>query len=492
MGKKTVIYIGEEELQAVVYNTGRKKPEILFHHFAALPAGCVINGIIVNEEAFLDAIMKFRAGCRFRLEKADLIVDSSHIMVKAMAVPDRMKHKQFLYTARAELQAIDKKKESVYDYSEICPKNPEAKRDILCGGIRRDMVEQYMAIFRDAGIQIVGMDALLDCVVHMVEYIPFLCRRTIILCVLNGQNAISFLFSNGSYIMHSRNRLLAERKEGKAIRELIGRITTMCQFSQNQKEFDGVRAVYFFGLLKEEEPELAMLAEAVHLKTEIFSLKDYVEIKAPESIPFDRMAGILSVVLPARRKKFNFAEAMKRKAVVSVEKTGTAGLVISSILAVFVVLLLASASVMLGNRGMEKEISRLHFYTEKEENLEEYERLLRLKKKIGQYETEISQMEKIREELLGNPQPDLEIFNAVREQAGTISCINFRYSSETGILSFSCYAGNYHGIAGFVKDLREAGIFSDVEYSGYTFDKSVGMYSFGISGSLKGRKGGMP
>lgn len=492
MEKKTVIYIGEEELQAVVYSTGRKKPEIFFHHLAALPAECVINGMIVNEEAFLDAIMKFKAGCRFRLEKADLIVDSGHITVKAMEVPDRMKHKQLLYTARAELLAIDKKKESIYDYSEICPKNPEAKRDILCGGIRRDMVEQYVGIFRDAGIQIEGMDVLLDHVVHMVENIPSLCRRTIILCVLNGQNAISFLFSNGSYIMHSRNRLLAERKEGKAIRELFGKITTMSQFFQNQKEFDGVQSVYFFGLLKEEEPELTLLAESVHLKTENFSLKDYVEIKMPESFPFDRMAGILSAVLPAKRKKFNFAEAMKQKAVESVERTGMLGFVISPILVALVVLLLISASVMLRNRGMQKEISRLHVYTEKKENLEEYERLLRFKKKIGQYEAEISQMEKIKEELSVNPQPDLEIFDAVREHAGTISCVNFQYSSEKGILSFSCYAEDYHQIAGFVKELRETEIFSDVEYSGYIFDKSEGMYSFGISGSLKSQKGGMP
>ena len=71
------------------FRTNRKKPRILFHHLAALPEKCVINGIIVNEEAFLDAIMKFKAGCRFRLEKAELIVDSSHIMVKGIAVPDR-------------------------------------------------------------------------------------------------------------------------------------------------------------------------------------------------------------------------------------------------------------------------------------------------------------------------------------------------------------------------------------------------------------------
>lgn len=492
MAKKTVIYIGKEEIQAVVYSTNRKKPRILFHHLAALPEKCVINGIIVNEEAFLDAIMKFKAGCRFRLEKAELIVDSSHIMVKGIAVPDKMKHKQLLYTARAELFANDKKKESIYDYSEIRPKNPEAKRDILCGGMRRDMVERYAGIFRGAGIQIVGMDALLDCVVHMVEYIPFLCQKTIILCVLSGQNAISILFSNGSYIMHSRNRLLAERKEGKAIRELLGRITTMSQFSQNQREFDEVQAVYFFGLLKEEEPELVLLAESVHLKTENFSLKDYIEIKVPESIPFDRMTGILSAVLPVKRKKFNFTEAMKRKAVESVERTGMFGFMVSAILAVLAALLLTSALVTLGNRGMKKEISRLRFYTEQEENLEEYERLLRLEKRIGQYEAEISQMEEIGEELLGNPQPDLEIFDAVREQAGTISCMNFQYSSEKGILSFSCYAGNYHQIAGFVKELREMGIFSDVEYSGYVFDKSVGMYSFGISGSLKSWKGGTP
>jgi len=175
-----------------------------------------------------------------------------------------------------------------------------------------------------------------------------------------------------------------------------------------------------------------------------------------------------------------------------VERTGMFGFMVSAILAVLAALLLTSALVTLGNRGMKKEISRLRFYTEQEENLEEYERLLRLEKRIGQYEAEISQMEEIGEELLGNPQPDLEIFDAVREQAGTISCMNFQYSSEKGILSFSCYAGNYHQIAGFVKELREMGIFSDVEYSGYVFDKSVGMYSFGISGSLKSWKGGTP
>ncbi len=492
MAKKTIIYIGAGELQAVVYSTNRKKPKILSHHLSPLPRGCVINGIIVNGEAFLDAVMKFKTGCRFRLEKAELIVDSSHVMIKSMAVPDKMKQRQLLYTARAELLAIDKKKESIYDYSEIRPKNPEAKRDILCGGMRRDMAEQYMEIFRDAGIQIVGIDALLDCVVHMVEHIPSLCQKTIILCVLDGQNAISFLFANGSYIMHSRNRLLTERKDGKAVRELLGRISTMNQFSQNQREFDEVQTVYFCGLLKEEEPEIPVIAESVHLEAESFSLKDYVELKVPESVPFDRMAGILSAVIPVKRKKFNFAEAMKRKAVVSVERAGAFGFGTVFLLAVLAALFLASAVIMLGNRGMKEELSRLHSYTEKEENLAEYRRLLRLNEKIGQYEAAVSQMEEIEEEFHGNPQPNLEIFDAIREQAGTISCLNFQYSSEKGILSFSCYAGNYHQIAGFVKGLREAGIFSDVEYSGYTFDKSTGMYSFGISGSLKSREGGTP
>ena len=141
------------------------------------------------------------------------------------------------------------------------------------------------------------------------------------------------------------------------------------------------------------------------------------------------------------------SEAMKRKAVETVERTGMYGVMVSSILAVLAALLVISASVILGNSGMRKEISRLQFYTEQEENLEEYERLLTLRKKMEQYEAEISQMERVGEELLGNPQPDLEIFDTVRGQAGTISCMNFQYSSEKGILSFSCYAENYHQIA---------------------------------------------
>lgn len=485
MAKKTEIYVGANEIQAVAYSGSSKRITVAGYYTYPLPEGCMINGLIMNEEAFQDAVSEFVSGCKFKLNKSRLLVDSSQIMLKSLPLPEKMQKKQILYAVRAELSSLDNKKEYTYGYGEIKARREGASRDILCCGIEKELAEKYKNAFAQAGVKLGGMHVVPGCMMHMVERNPALCEGTIILCVLDGQTAVTYLFANGCYIMHSRNRLLTKRGDGKITGELLGRISTMNQFSQSQKDFDKVSRVYFCGLDENEAEGCHVVTDTFQLEAEPFSLEGQFKVsKRIMGLPYETLFNILAATLPSKRRDVDFLAAEKEASVDTLEKKGHPGLFITSLVLCAVALLGAWGVVMYGNYQIRSEIEEIRLFTEDPGNLEEYQNVLILQDRISQYRSAIQQVESADAILASTTQPDAQMLYSIEATAGAIGCADYQYSQENEQLSFNCLAEDYHSIPGFIRGLKQSGFFSGVSYSGYAYDENVGGYRFSVVGRL--------
>lgn len=490
MSKRTMIYVGAREIQAAVCVTGRKGTVIRACETMPIPEGCMINGLIMNEEEFQSTVADFVSRCRFKLKKPVLLVDSSQIMLKNMAMPGQLKKRQLLYSVRAELAALDNKKEYIYDYSEIHSRNADGTKTILSGGIDAELADQYQEIFAAAGVTAAGMDVLSDGVIHMVEQVPELNSGTIILCTLDGQNAVTYLFSDGAYLMHSRNRLLTKRGDEKIVGELLGRISSMNQFSQSQREFEKAGAVYFCGLTKEEEPGIQIIKDTFQLQTEVFSLEAYIRAGKGVDVDYGRMFGILASMVPTKRKTFNFLSADKEKAVETVEKRKGPGVGIAVVGGVVAVLGIASGIVLYGNMKLKNELAAITAFTESPSNRKEYERIQEMEKTLGYYGAALEQLTTAQKIVLETVQPDSRMLSSIEMMAGGITCMEYTYTKEQDLLTFTCLTDDYRSIPGFIRALKSAGYFKNVNYSGYSYEEGLGRYRFGISARLLKAEGG--
>lgn len=485
MAKQTEIYIGAKEIQAVVYSRGSKKVTISGYYTYPLPDGCMINGLIMNEEAFQETLSEFVSGCKFKLNKSRLLVDSSQIMLKSLPLPEKMQKKQILYAVRAELSSLDNKKEYTYGYGEIKARREGASRDILCCGIEKELAEKYKNAFAQAGVKLGGMHVVPGCMMHMVEKNPALCEGTIILCVLDGQTAVTYLFANGCYIMHSRNRLLTKRGDEKITGELLGRISTMNQFSQSQKDFDKVSKVYFCGLDANEAEGCHVVTDTFNLEAESFSFEGQFKLsRSVMGIPYETLFNVLAAVLPSKRRDVDFLAAEKEVSVDTLEKKGHPAVLAISLVSCAAVLAAAWGVIVYGNFKIRSQIQEIRLFTEDAGNLEEYRNILNLQERISQYRSAIQQVEAADTILASTTQPDAQMLYSIEATAGAISCADYQYVQENEQLSFNCLAGDYHSIPGFIRALKQSGFFSGVSYSGYSYDETAGGYRFSVVGRL--------
>lgn len=471
MAKYTVIHVDEEELRAVKCFVTAGKITILAYHTEPLPDGCVRDGQLIDKTSFQMALHDFSDRCGFALSGARLLLGSGKLLLKSLTVPDKLQKRELLYTVRAELSAISGGKEYRYDYSEICPPRGTNARYILCGGMERESIQAWRSGFQEAGISLAGIETEEDAVIHLAERVPELSTGTVILCLREGRNVISFLFAEGSYLMHSRSSF----PEG-----LLGRINMLCQLSQSRTERKAVSKLFTCGFAG-EEAELQVIAETFGIPVSPFSLEAYVEEGRVAQVPYEKMTGILAAVLRDDRKRFDFLAAEKMRSVKTVERLGAAEMRLAFLGICAAVLMAAAGAASYKAQRLERELEEIRAFIEDEQYLAAYSEVSLAEKEAIRLETALVQAAKMQEAAARDGQPDSEMFVSIEAAAGEIECFGYHYSKTDGTLCFTGIAGDYRRIPKFVDRLKASGHFLEVTYTGYLYDESAGGYRFEIS-----------
>lgn len=488
MSKQSIIYLAGDRLVLVQGKPGAKKLAVTGYRQQALPEGTVLNGVVTDPSAFTEGLKALRAAAGKAAARPWLVVDSSQIMAKPLAVPRQLKEKQLLNIVRSELGELDTAgRDLVYDYTELPPLPGSPELQLLCGGAERGMIQQYTELFGAAGIKLAGVSSALGSCLRMVEFLPELARQSFILCVLDGQTVVTYLFAGGRYLMNTRSRLITERGGPAVLGELLGRVSSMLQFSQSQKAAEPAKTVYFCGLLPAEAPGCQLVADTFGV--EALPLPAFRAVTAAPNTGFALADAFVAVggLVQSKRRRADFLAASRSKAAPAGMEKKSSGLPWALPICLAVLLVALWGVVFYGNTRLSSQLAAVQAYTQDPANLDALARVQADRSAAENYRAAAAEAGRAVEILNSTLQPDEPMLRRADGAAGEeVTFTGYDYLADEDRLTYSCTAADYHDIPDFIARMYATGDYTAIGYGGYTQGPGEGGYVFTITCTVRG------
>lgn len=499
MGKQSVIYLAGDELVLVQAKPTQKQVRVNQFYRQPLPTGTVFNGVITNEEALAAGLAELRQAVGKPAAKALLVIDSNQIMAKPLSVPAKLTPKQVAAVAARELSEVGKTDdEHVYDYGVLQRPQKPGETPILCTAITRERVNQMQELFSKAGIQLTGVTSALAATLRTMEFVPELSGQSLVLCVLNGQTLVCYLFAEGQYLMNSRTRIITDRGSPAVISELLGRISSMLQFSQSHKDAEPAKTVYFCGLDSAEVSGCKLVADTFHVTAQPLPAFSGVRASAKTEFVLADAFAPVGALLPSKLRSIDFLAASRRKSPMVETKTKKNRLpfwpLILSVLAIGAL----TGVALYSNNQLQTQLDGVNAYLLNADNIA-LEQQVNLDRLTAQhYQAATAEVQRAMDVLNATVQPDANFFARANVAAGeTIFYLGCSYNATSHEIHYSCWTPDYRNIPTYISNMYATFDYVDIDYPGYSQAANAfsgaddngqagAGYSFNITCTIKG------
>lgn len=243
---KSSIYVSSEKIELLGYVKSGKRVSVKDYAQVPLPEGAMINGMITDHAALVEALGALRAQRPALFADAALLVDGSSILSKRVLVP-KLNAWQYDRLIRDEFgSAMENTDHLICGYQKLGGK-PEA---ILAVAVDRGQVESYLATFQDAGIKLSAIRVGVQAVLNFVDHHPDLQKQTFVLNLIEGVSVMSMVFDNGVNVFMSRTRLYSEDQE-QFVQSMHSNLSGLMQFNASQN-LGRITHSYYLGLKTED------------------------------------------------------------------------------------------------------------------------------------------------------------------------------------------------------------------------------------------------
>ncbi|GKG98960.1 hypothetical protein CE91St54_08910 [Hungatella hathewayi] len=463
------VYLGENEIRTVLGRSG-KTIEIMDCLSVRLKEGALINDVVTEEAAVKEVLNGIRKRYGKYRRHVYLTMGGNQIITKVLSAP-RLPRCQMMELVRRELSDLilpSEKDGYVYDYSIVRKKNRDHKgRTILCVAMKRSVIHEYQTLFSECGMKLKAIDVAVDGLNSLVDFLPSFRNKTFIMAVADGRNMMTSLYIDGVYAYTNRMRLVDERGTSESLEEMVKVIRSVIHFCKMQRDEFELDFVCLCGLGKEEVDSL--IPEIVNnedIAVTVPGPESWITVKEGLNYSMDQYMYVTGSLLGSR-KSLDLIGAAKQKAGRGEEEK-------SHFLAACL-LPAAVITVFLGNavrneiavRNMREEIQILEERLSVKERKEALAEEKQLKEKLASLRILTAGQSAVKKEAAKMP----EMNSAVRSYifgtaAGKLELSELEYTQ--GVLRFDGKSRRYEEISDYVRELEESGLFSAVEYSGFT------------------------
>lgn len=251
---KNIIYLSNTGVQLLCGEFDRNKISISHFQNYQLPEGTMLDGTIMEEEVIKDVLHAINSK---GIDECKVVIDSGQTVHKKLVVP-KIKANELQTIIREEIGDLDNNdQELIYDYAILnddLGDNPGM--EIICCGMKKEMIELYLNVFEEADIKINSIDISINALDKVIGNIVELADRNFGIAVLNGNDIALYLFENGEYVFNNRSRLFSQRGSSAFMMEVSNILSQFKQFIKTTEYNQNLEKIYFCGLDKYEEDML--------------------------------------------------------------------------------------------------------------------------------------------------------------------------------------------------------------------------------------------
>ncbi|MBQ8923958.1 MAG: hypothetical protein IJ053_04100 [Lachnospiraceae bacterium] len=471
----TIIYLANQQVQIVTGSSNGKRITINQSYILDAPEGSIINGIIMDGESFISFLRETWSAYKLPSKDVTLVVNSSKFVGKNIEMPTLNDSKTLEFIER-EFTDINKGEEYVYGYIPLFQEN-KIKR-IYAENIPSDFIKDYLDIFAEAGIKIKALYSGESSIINFVSTTVGKNYNTFILTLADKMTITTLLFVNGSFYYFNSTRCFHEQETEEYAQDVARSASQIMQFMQAHQIEYPLETVILAGVNPNNiyMYSEAILSQGVQVAVRVFddnTIFSNVDIQSC----IHATSGLVStgkyqnfLTLYSSPKKKNKEEGGSRKGIIA-------------IVATVAIMLIALASCItmkiIKNRQLKdaEDANKLM-----ELSVLEYDMVTARNSFISQQYNSIVGLD---ENIYTYPVCNTDIMNIIDRCAGNYADISFSsFDAESGIVTVSATSGTVDEINMFIKELNNQDIFSDVNYTGYTYQENDDNWNINVSCTL--------
>lgn len=421
-------------------------------------------------EQWKQALEKYTG--QHHLSQVKVVLPTSYSSSRVIQIP-YAKGKQL--SRIAENVMSENYTEEMMDYAVIHSDKTEGIC-LCCGGAEEEVLTKINAIGNQLNFSIREVSVPMESYLNLLTGQKELQNHTVIVLVFEEASVTSILFREGHYLYSTRNRIFSERGTLDFGTEIVRTISGILQFYATTKSDLPIKEVYYTGCSTDD---FIVSEEGIHAMNLTVAPLKFQTSKG----------GLLctGAFVSEKKKELNLQNVWK-------EQTGTGGLAIKkqSIgkhllfpVLTFGVCLILFLAVTLWNGMVIGEIHKLNDWIESPEIEEAYFQAKAKKEESERLSAALNQVEEMKANLATYPDLNDSMIRRIVDVGGSNMSVRIKtMDAQTGVLTFDAVSAAVIDIPTYVAKLENTGLFSSVNYSGYSYSDDE--YSLALSCVLKG------
>ena len=295
----------------------------------------------------------------------------------------------------------------------------------------------------------------------------------------------SILLKNGRYHYSTRSRIFSEPGTTDFGTEIVRNLSGIMQFYASQKAEAPITHVVFAGCAEDDFSVALDGIRTLGLTAEHLELGSGYGLPQEEA---EQWMLCIGAMITGKKKDWNL-NLLKESAQVQVRKNDELlrHLLIPAV--TFGICAVLSIGVTAWNSVTSARIRSLERWMEDETVQSQYTEAEALQKQSDDLRTSMYQTAQTTQNLATYPDLTEEMIREITDAGGSDLTVEIRsMDMDTGTLGFNAVSGNVIDIPGYIKKLQDTGLFSSVDYTGYTYDND--QYALSLVCTLKGIEAG--
>lgn len=466
----TVIILQDESVLVAEGKSG-KVPEVT--RAKRIP----IDGFSDSFEQWKEAIRKYKQ--RYDFSEAKIVLPATYSSSRVMQIP-YAKGKQL--TRMAEHVMKESRSEELTDYAVIKADKSQGIC-LCCGGAEEEVLRKLAGIGEELQFSIKEVTVPMEGYLNILLRQPEIQGQTAIVLLFEEGSVTSILFRDGQYLYSTRSRLFSERGTLDFGTEIVRNVSGILQFYATTKSEHPIKEVYYAGC----NPDDFIVSEdgLREMNLEVTPLDVRVAFAGREDCG-EWLAGI-GAFITEKRKTINLQCMWKTQA--GQDRTERKNVSIWKHLQfpalTFALCLVGVAGVTVWNHATSSQINKLNAWIQDTQIQQAYQEANELKLESEKLAVSQSQVEQMKANLATYPDLDAKMIETIVDVGGVDMKVRIKsMDAQSGLLTFDAVSEKVIDIPGYVEKLDNTGLFSSIQYSGYSYSEEE--YSLVLSCVLKG------
>ena len=356
---------------------------------------------------------------------------------------------------------------------------------LCCGGLESDNYDHMKELSAADELPVTSVTVPMEGYLRLLAQQKKYRKMTAVFLLFEEGTVTSILLKNGRYHYSTRSRIFSEPGTTDFGTEIVRNLSGIMQFYASQKAEAPITHVVFAGCAEDDFSVALDGIRTLGLTAEHLELGSGYGLPQEEA---EQWMLCIGAMITGKKKDWNL-NLLKESAQVQVRKNDELlrHLLIPAV--TFGVCAVLSIGVTAWNSVTSARIRSLERWMEDETVQSQYTEAEALQKQSDDLRTSMYQAAQTTQNLATYPDLTEEMIREITDAGGSDLTVEIRsMDMDTGTLGFNAVSGNVIDIPGYIKKLQDTGLFSSVDYTGYTYDND--QYALSLVCTLKGIEAG--